>query len=87
MDFKTLIILVLSAALSGVLGYLYSQKRKMKKGGKKKGGMKKGGKKKGGMKKGGMKKKDSVIKPEGAAKGEPAESQRGVAQYVIENGL
>ena len=52
---------------------------------KKKGGMKKKGDMK---KKGGMKKRwANKIKPEGAAKGEPAESQSGVAQYAIENGL
>jgi len=87
MDGKTLIILILSIALSGVLGYLFSQRRTRKMF-KKRGGMKK---KRGGMKKkkrNGMKKKlGGGIKPEGAAKGEPAESQSGVAQYAIENGL
>jgi hypothetical protein len=84
MDGKTVIILILAIALSGVLGYLFSQRR-MRKMMKKKGGMKK----RGGMKKkGGMKKRwANKIKPEGAAKGEPAESQSGVAQYAIENGL
>jgi hypothetical protein len=85
MDGKTVIILILAIALSGVLGYLFSQRRMRKMMMKKKGGMKK----RGGMKKkGGMKKRwANKIKPEGAAKGEPAESQSGVAQYAIENGL
>lgn len=80
MDGKTVIILILAIALSGVLGYLFSQRRMRKMMMKKKrGGMKK---------KGGMKKRwANKIKPEGAAKGEPAESQSGVAQYAIENGL
>jgi len=87
MDGKTLIILILSIALSGILGYLFSQRRTRKMFKKRVGGMKK---KRGGMKKkrDGMKKKlGGGIKPEGAAKGEPAESQSGVAQYAIENGL
>jgi hypothetical protein len=86
MDGKTLIILILSIALSGILGYLFSQRRTRKMFKKRVGGMKK----RGGMKKkrDGMKKKlGGGIKPEGAAKGEPAESQSGVAQYAIENGL
>lgn len=84
MDGKIVIILILAIALSGVLGYLFSQRR-MRKMMKKKGGMKKKGDMK---KKGGMKKRwANKIKPEGAAKGEPAESQSGVAQYAIENGL
>ena len=87
MDGKTLIILILSIAISGILGYLFSQRRTRKMFKKRVGGMKK---KRGGMKKkrDGMKKKlGGGIKPEGAAKGEPAESQSGVAQYAIENGL
>jgi hypothetical protein len=91
MELKTIVILILSTALAGVLGFLFSQRRvrKMfKKGGmKKKRGMmmkKKGGMKK--KKKGGMKKKGG-IKPEGAATGEPAAAQSVVAQYVLENGL
>ena len=72
MDGKIVIILILAIALSGVLGYLFSQRR-MRKMMKKKGGMKK--------------RWANKIKPEGAAKGEPAESQSGVAQYAIENGL
>jgi Flp pilus assembly protein CpaB len=80
MDGKTLIILILSIALSGILGYLFSQRRTRKMFKKRVGGMKK---KRDAMKK----KKEPVIKPEGAAKGEPAESQSGVAQYAIENGL
>ena len=84
MDGKIVIILILAIALSGVLGYLFSQRR-MRKMMKNKGGMKKKGDMK---KKGGMKKRwANKIKPEGAAKGEPAESQSGVAQYAIENGL
>lgn len=81
MDGKTIIILVLSVALSGVLGYLYSQRRTRKMFKKREGGMKK--KREGGMKK----KKEPVIKPEGAGKGELTESQSVVAQYAIENGL
>lgn len=89
MDGKTIIILILSVLLSGVLGYLFSQRR-MRKMFKKRGG---GGDKKKMMKRGGgdkkkkMKRVDDKIKPEGMAKGEPAEVQGAVAQYVIENGL
>jgi hypothetical protein len=88
MDGKTLIILILSIALSGILGYLFSQRRTRKMFKKRVGGMKK--KRVGGMKKkrdAMKKKKEPVIKPEGAGKGELTESQSVVAQYAIENGL
>lgn len=83
MDGKTIIILILSVLLSGVIGYLFSQRRarkmfKKRDHGKK---MKKERKDKKMMKK----EREDKIKPEGAVKGEPAEVQSGVAQYVIEN--
>ena len=84
MDGKTIIILILSVLLSGVIGYLFSQRRarkmfKKRDHGKK---MKKERKDKKMMMK---KEREDKIKPEGAVKGEPAVVQSGVAQYVIEN--
>ena len=90
MDFKAIIILVLSVALAGVLGFMYAKrgnngmfKRKMK---KTKPEAKAKGKGKGettAM----LQPKPNQVKGEANAKGEPAEVQSMVAQYMIENGL
>ena len=95
MDGKTIIILILSSLLSAAIGYLYAQKtncgrrrlrfpRRAKQAKQAK------------QAKSVQAAKPvaepaivgkSPVKPDGSVKGEPAEIQSGVAQYMIENGL
>jgi len=90
MDLKAIIILILSVALAGVLGFMYAKrgnngmfKRKMKTitpKAKAKANAK-------GEPVVMLQPKPNTVKGEANAKGEPAEVQSMVAQYMIENGL
>lgn len=88
MDLKAIIILILSVALAGVLGFMYAKrgnngmfKRKMKTITPKAKANAKG--EPAVM----LQPKPNTVKGEANAKGEPAEVQSMVAQYMIENGL
>ena len=98
MDGKTIIILILSSLLSAAIGYLYAQKTEC---GRRRLRFPRRAKRAKQAKQAKQAKSvqaakpvaepaivgKSPVKPDGSVKGEPAEIQSGVAQYMIENGL